>query len=68
MKKTFTASVWEEEHRVVAQCSEVDVASRGQTEGEALGNLKEALELHFESPFATRAPQMRTIEAEVDDV
>ena len=68
MKKTFTASVWGEEHRVVAKCSEVDVASQGQTEGEALGNLREALELHFESPLATRAPQMRTIEAEVDDV
>jgi len=34
----------------VAQCLEVDVASQGETEEEALANLKEALELFFESP------------------
>ena len=34
----------------VAQCLEVDVASQGETEDEALENLREALELHFEDP------------------
>jgi predicted RNase H-like HicB family nuclease len=29
---------------------ELDVASQGETEEEALANLKEALELHFEPP------------------
>ena len=49
----------------VAQCLEVDVASQGETEEEALANLKEALELHLEPPYATRLPQLRTIEVEV---
>ncbi|MEI9972671.1 MAG: antitoxin HicB [Ignavibacteriota bacterium] len=44
---------------------EVDVASEGESEQEALANLKEALELHFEVPQATRAPKVRTIEVEV---
>lgn len=51
----------------MAQCLEVDVASQGQSEQEALNNLMEALELHFKFPSATRAPQMKTIEAEVGD-
>jgi hypothetical protein len=49
----------------VAQCLEVDVASQGETEAEALANLKEALELHFEPPCATRPPQVRSVEVEV---
>jgi predicted RNase H-like HicB family nuclease len=32
----------------VAQCVEVDVASQGETVDEALANLSEAVELHFE--------------------
>jgi predicted RNase H-like HicB family nuclease len=43
----------------------VDVASQGETEQEALSNLKEALELHFEPPRATRPPAIRTVEVEV---
>jgi predicted RNase H-like HicB family nuclease len=49
----------------VSQCLEIDVASQGATEEEALANLKEALELHFESPQATRPPKVRTVEVEV---
>ena len=40
-------------------------ASQGRTEEEALANLREALELHFEPPQATRPPKVRTIEVEV---
>ena len=65
MKKTFSASVWREGEWWVAQCLEVDVASQGRTEPEALGNLREALELHFEAPRATIEPLTRKIEAEV---
>ena len=65
MKKVYTATVWQEEEWVVAQCLEVDVASQGATEEEALTNLKEALELHFELPSATVIPQLRTIEVEI---
>jgi predicted RNase H-like HicB family nuclease len=41
------------------------LASQGETEEEALVNLKEALELHFEAPQATRPPKFRLIEVEV---
>ena len=65
MKKVFTASIWQEEDWVIAQCTEVDVASQGETEQEALDNLREALKLQFESPSATAVPQTRTIEVEI---
>ena len=65
MKRVFTASVWQEDEWFVAQCLEADVASQGQTEDEALANLSEALELHFEAPRATVLPQVRTVEVEV---
>jgi predicted RNase H-like HicB family nuclease len=38
---------------------ELDIASQGESEAEALANLREALELHFEPPQATRPPEMR---------
>jgi len=65
MKRVFSASVWREGDWYVSQCLEVDVASQGKTEDKALENLKEALELYFEPPNATRPPQIRTIEVEV---
>ena len=65
MKQIFTASVWQEGDWFVAQCLEVDVASQGETEEEALANLREALELHFEPPRATVTPRVRQIEAEL---
>jgi len=65
MKRPFAASVWREGDWFVSQCLEVDVASQGETEEEALTNLQEALELHFEPPQATRPPKVRMIEVEV---
>ena len=65
MKRPFSATVWREGDWYVSQCLEVDVASQGETEEEALDNLKEALELHFDPPHATRPPVVRTIEVEV---
>jgi predicted RNase H-like HicB family nuclease len=65
MKRPFAATVWREGDWYVSQCLELDIASQGETEEEALANLKEALELHFEPPQATRAPQVRTVEVEV---
>jgi predicted RNase H-like HicB family nuclease len=43
----------------------VDVASQGETEEEALANLKEALELLFEPPSPSRIPHVRTVEVEL---
>jgi predicted RNase H-like HicB family nuclease len=65
MKRHFNATVWQEGEWFVAQCLEVDVASQGATEAEALANLSEALELHFTAPVATIAPQVRQIEVEI---
>jgi predicted RNase H-like HicB family nuclease len=65
MKRSFAATVWREGGWHIAQCLEVDIASQGESEEEALANLREALELHFEPPHATRPPQGRTIEVEV---
>jgi len=65
MKRPFAASVWREGEWYVSQCLEVDVASQGETEEEALSNQKEALELHFEPPQATRPPGVGMIEVEV---
>ncbi len=66
MLQEFTASVWQEGEWFIAQCREVDVASQGSTEQEALDNLREALELHFEPPRATILPRIRKIEVELD--
>jgi predicted RNase H-like HicB family nuclease len=65
MKRPFAATVWREGKWYVSQCLEVDVASQGESEEEALRNLKEALELYFEPPCASRPPDVRMIEVEV---
>ena len=65
MKRTFTASVWQEGEWYVAQALEVDVASQGKSADEALVNLREAIELHFEPLVATDIPELHRIEVEV---
>lgn len=65
MKREFAAAVWREKNWYVSQCLELDIASQGETEEEALANLKEALELYFEPPQATRPPKLRKVEVEV---
>ena len=65
MKETFSATVWREGDWYSAQCLEVDVASQGRTEEEALANLSEAIALNFEPPVATIKPSMRTVVVEV---
>ena len=65
MKRQFAATVWCEGEWYVSQCLELDVASQGHTEEEALVNLREALELHFEPQRATRLPAVRMVEVEV---
>ena len=65
MKKQFTASIWQEGDIFVAQCLEIDIASQGSSEDEALKNLKEAIELYFEPPTANASPRLRTVEVEI---
>jgi predicted RNase H-like HicB family nuclease len=59
MQGSFTATVWREGDWYVAECREVEVASQGHTEDEALASLAEALRLHFRPPCATLVPGVR---------
>ncbi|HEU4597249.1 MAG TPA: type II toxin-antitoxin system HicB family antitoxin [Pyrinomonadaceae bacterium] len=48
MTRTLTATIWREEDGYVALCSELDIASQGDSVEEARANLREAVELFFE--------------------
>jgi predicted RNase H-like HicB family nuclease len=45
----LTATIWKESEGYVARCSELGVASAGDSPSEALVNLKEATELYVEN-------------------
>lgn len=62
----FTASVWQEDETYIAQCLEVDVASQGDSIIEALANLREAVELHFEPPLPTQWPAIHSLEVSLN--
>jgi predicted RNase H-like HicB family nuclease len=49
MKKQFTAFIEREEGGYVPFCPELDIASQGDTIEESRENLREALELFFET-------------------
>ena len=49
MIRQFTAIIEKKDEGYVALCPEVDIASQGDTIAEARSNLKEALELFFET-------------------
>jgi predicted RNase H-like HicB family nuclease len=49
MTRTLTATIWREGDGYVALCSELDIASQGDSVEEARKNLKEAVELFFET-------------------
>ncbi|MGZ8842737.1 MAG: type II toxin-antitoxin system HicB family antitoxin [Pyrinomonadaceae bacterium] len=57
-EQTFTASIRQEDEWFVAQCIEVNVASQGTTEDEAIDNLRDALGLHFTPPIAADSQQI----------
>jgi predicted RNase H-like HicB family nuclease len=63
--REFSAVVTHEGDLLVAQCLDVDIASQGASDEEALDNLREALELYFEDP-ATAAPNVSKVTAKVD--
>ena len=46
--KQIHSVVWKENDLFVAKALEVEVASQGMSENEAIRNLEEALELYFE--------------------
>ncbi len=49
----LTAAIWEEPEWCVARCSELGVASTGDSPSDALANLKEATELCLENVMLT---------------
>ena len=49
MTRTITATIWREDDGYVSICSELDIASQGSTIEEARENLREAVELFFET-------------------
>ena len=53
MTRQWTAIIEREGDSYVALCPELDIASQGVTVTEARENLKEALELFFETASAT---------------
>ncbi len=65
MTRTFNAVFSREGEWYIAQCLEIDVASQGRTEDEALQNLNEALLLHFTPPVATLPPTVRHFDLEI---
>jgi len=48
-KHQFTAVIEREDNLYVALCPELDIASQGETVEKARANLKEAIELFFET-------------------
>ena len=48
--------VYQEDDGFVARCLDVNVASEGDTEPEAIDNLREALELYFEDATVEEMP------------
>ena len=62
-KHQFTAVIEREDNMYVALCPELDIASQGQSVEEARMNLKEAIELFFET--ASREEIRRRLHDEV---
>ena len=57
MSRQLTAIIEREEDGYVALCPELDIASQGASVGEARDNLKEALELFFETASAAEVEE-----------
>ena len=55
--KQFTATVQREGNLFVAQCVELDIASQGVSQSEAMENLKEAVELFLETASPSEIEQ-----------
>lgn len=68
--KQIHSIVWKENRLFVAKALEVEVASQGKTEKDALKNLKEALELYFEDQHdidvtSVKEPKLQNLSIQV---
>lgn len=64
MRLDLTAAIWQEGKWFVSQCVEIDVASQGVTEEEALRNLQEAIVLYLQDDATgeiKRPPNLRKV-------
>ncbi len=68
MTRHLTAIIERENNDYVALCPQLDIASQGATVSEARANLKEALELFFETASATEIQQRLHCEVYVTQV
>ncbi len=59
---TFTAVIYPDDQTslLVAECPELGVASQGDSEAEAMSNLREAVELYLEA-FPLTRPRRTTV-------
>jgi predicted RNase H-like HicB family nuclease len=57
MLKTLTATILREDNGYVSICSELDIASQGETVEEARENLREAIELFYETAHPNEVAQ-----------
>ena len=57
MLKTLTATILREDDGFVSICSELDIASQGDTVEQARANLREAVELFFETAHPNEIAQ-----------
>ena len=55
-KFNLTSIIWKEGDVYVSKCPELEVASAGDTQEEALENLKEAVELYIENAKVLAIP------------
>jgi len=63
----FTGRVWSEEGGWVARCVELNVTSQGDTESDALRNLREAVELFLECADPAEVAERMHPEAHVHE-
>ena len=68
MKRQLTAIIERAGDGYVALCPELDIASQGSTVNEARDNLKEALELFFETASTTEIQKRSHSEVYVTQV
>ena len=68
MTRQLTAIIEREDDGYVALRPELDIASQGKTEAQARANLKEALELFFETASTTEIQERLHSEAYVTQV
>jgi predicted RNase H-like HicB family nuclease len=59
--------VYPEDGMFIARCLDIDVASDGATDAEAVANLREAIELYFERNAEALLHDAESDEASMDD-